>query len=225
MATLAPSVSRTCKNVSDPPHPPPSTDANECDNKPCANANSCRNLIGGYFCECLPGWTGQNCDISECWRCGGCACVWGGLGCQVQLREVFSSPSSSFFSSSFPSHPSSSSLLLIQRRADIEVVTREEEEGKKKAETNSWTGLRLQCKRIRRIIISRVCGRGSADLKAAPKQSQRSFYLAVCRIAQHSCRHRRPLHPTLTERLSLASAWRLFSKAPSTGKLKAETCF
>ncbi|MEQ2205457.1 hypothetical protein XENOCAPTIV_030260 [Xenoophorus captivus] len=41
------------------------TDANECDSKPCVNANSCRNLIGGYFCECLPGWTGQNCDTKE----------------------------------------------------------------------------------------------------------------------------------------------------------------
>lgn len=46
------------------PSPPP-LDANECDSKPCVNANSCRNLIGGYFCECVPGWTGQNCDISE----------------------------------------------------------------------------------------------------------------------------------------------------------------
>lgn len=43
----------------------PSLDANECDSKPCDNANSCRNLIGGYFCECIPGWMGQNCDISE----------------------------------------------------------------------------------------------------------------------------------------------------------------
>lgn len=40
-------------------------DANECDTKPCVNANSCRNLIGGYFCECVPGWTGQNCDIGQ----------------------------------------------------------------------------------------------------------------------------------------------------------------
>lgn len=50
-----------------------SLDANECDSKPCVNANSCRNLIGGYFCECVPGWTGQNCDISEF------------DGCQLQL--------------------------------------------------------------------------------------------------------------------------------------------
>lgn len=43
----------------------PLLDANECDSKPCVNANSCRNLIGGYFCECVPGWTGQNCDIGQ----------------------------------------------------------------------------------------------------------------------------------------------------------------
>lgn len=50
-----------------------SLDANECDSKPCVNANSCRNLIGGYFCECVPGWTGQNCDISE-WTAVSCSC-------------------------------------------------------------------------------------------------------------------------------------------------------
>lgn len=95
---------------------------------------------------------------------------------------------------------------------------------KKKAETNSWTEFRLQCKRIRRIIISRVCGRGSADLEASPKQSQRSFHLAAGRIAQRShCRRHRPPRQTLGERLCLAAAQRLFSKAPNTGKLKAET--
>lgn len=31
----------------------------------CVHARSCRNLIGGYLCDCLPGWAGQNCDISE----------------------------------------------------------------------------------------------------------------------------------------------------------------
>lgn len=51
-------------------------DANECDSKPCVNANSCRNLIGGYFCECVPGWTGQNCDI-------------GGLQLQLQSSHPF----------------------------------------------------------------------------------------------------------------------------------------
>lgn len=31
----------------------------------CVHARSCRNLIGGYLCDCLPGWAGPNCDISE----------------------------------------------------------------------------------------------------------------------------------------------------------------
>ncbi|CAB1437993.1 unnamed protein product [Pleuronectes platessa] len=49
------------------PHSPLSVKvvyANECNDDPCVNANSCRNLIGGYFCECVLGWTGQNCDMS-----------------------------------------------------------------------------------------------------------------------------------------------------------------
>lgn len=41
------------------------SDANECEAKPCVNAKSCKNLIASYYCDCLPGWTGQNCDISE----------------------------------------------------------------------------------------------------------------------------------------------------------------
>lgn len=41
------------------------SDANECEAKPCVNARSCKNLIASYYCNCLPGWMGQNCDISE----------------------------------------------------------------------------------------------------------------------------------------------------------------
>lgn len=41
------------------------TDANECEGKPCLNAFSCKNLIGGYYCDCLPGWKGINCHISQ----------------------------------------------------------------------------------------------------------------------------------------------------------------
>lgn len=41
------------------------TDANECEGKPCLNAFSCKNLIGGYYCDCIPGWKGVNCHISQ----------------------------------------------------------------------------------------------------------------------------------------------------------------
>lgn len=40
-------------------------DSNECEMSICVHARSCRNLIGGYLCDCRPGWTGPNCDISE----------------------------------------------------------------------------------------------------------------------------------------------------------------
>jgi len=40
-------------------------DANECMGKPCVNAHTCKNMIGGYHCDCFQGWAGQNCDISQ----------------------------------------------------------------------------------------------------------------------------------------------------------------
>lgn len=43
-----------------------SPDTDECESDICVHARSCRNLIGGYLCDCLPGWMGQKCDISEC---------------------------------------------------------------------------------------------------------------------------------------------------------------
>lgn len=45
--------------------PPAFTDANECAGSPCVNAYSCKNLIGGYHCNCFREWSGQNCDISQ----------------------------------------------------------------------------------------------------------------------------------------------------------------
>lgn len=53
-----------------------SADANECEGKPCLNAFSCKNLIGGYYCDCIPGWKGANCHISQYgwvgrWQVGG----------------------------------------------------------------------------------------------------------------------------------------------------------
>lgn len=46
--------------------PPAFTDTNECAaGKPCRHAHSCKNLIGGYHCNCFPGWFGQKCDMSQ----------------------------------------------------------------------------------------------------------------------------------------------------------------
>ncbi|MGB5811575.1 MAG: hypothetical protein WBG86_13645 [Polyangiales bacterium] len=46
-----------------------STDINECDGGigPCffIGASSCINFIGGYFCNCRTGWSGENCDVQE----------------------------------------------------------------------------------------------------------------------------------------------------------------
>ena len=42
-----------------------SLDTNECELGVCMNARSCRNLIGGYLCDCVQGWSGPNCEISE----------------------------------------------------------------------------------------------------------------------------------------------------------------
>lgn len=46
--------------------PPAFTDTNECAaGNPCQHAHSCKNLIGGYHCNCFPGWFGQKCDMSQ----------------------------------------------------------------------------------------------------------------------------------------------------------------
>lgn len=41
---------------------------NECSSAPCQNSGYCIDLVGSYECNCLPGFTGRNCetDINEC---------------------------------------------------------------------------------------------------------------------------------------------------------------
>ena len=64
-------------------------DIDECDGiNPCSGGSSCINELGGYRCECVPGFTGQNCaeDINEClsYPClngGTCANEIGGFNC------------------------------------------------------------------------------------------------------------------------------------------------
>jgi hypothetical protein len=40
----------------------------ECSSNPCHNGGVCKDLLGSYECECLSGFTGDNCEINidEC---------------------------------------------------------------------------------------------------------------------------------------------------------------
>ncbi|CAF92062.1 unnamed protein product, partial [Tetraodon nigroviridis] len=84
-------------------------DVNECAAGLCKNARSCKNLIGGYLCECFQGWAGLNCDLSvqsclgQCQNggtCKGgpqgqrCLCLPGfaGTHCEVQRSVCHSQP-------------------------------------------------------------------------------------------------------------------------------------
>ena len=43
-------------------------DINECASNPCLNEATCQDGINNYTCNCLPGFTGNSCeiDIDEC---------------------------------------------------------------------------------------------------------------------------------------------------------------
>lgn len=36
-------------------------DVEECVTSPCQNGGTCVEYFGGYACECVAGWTGENC--------------------------------------------------------------------------------------------------------------------------------------------------------------------
>ena len=38
------------------------TDINECAPDPCQNSGTCKDLVNGYECTCVPGYDGTNCD-------------------------------------------------------------------------------------------------------------------------------------------------------------------
>ncbi|KAH3813500.1 hypothetical protein DPMN_141961 [Dreissena polymorpha] len=46
------------------------SDTDECSNNPCSHGATCKNTVGGFVCECAPGWTGPLCttDENECSR-------------------------------------------------------------------------------------------------------------------------------------------------------------
>lgn len=41
------------------------TDIDECLASPCQNLAICLNLPGSYQCQCPPGFTGTNCEVSK----------------------------------------------------------------------------------------------------------------------------------------------------------------
>ena len=38
-------------------------DVDECTEHPCINNGTCVKYDGSYRCQCIQGWTGQNCEI------------------------------------------------------------------------------------------------------------------------------------------------------------------
>ncbi|XP_078603491.1 uncharacterized protein LOC144877475 isoform X1 [Branchiostoma floridae x Branchiostoma japonicum] len=88
----------------------PCIDIDECLSSPCRNNATCTNLENSYSCECVPGFTGNDCDeeINECQsdpcQNGGycsddvndynCTCLdgWTGEICETDIDECDSSP-------------------------------------------------------------------------------------------------------------------------------------
>ena len=41
------------------------SEINECDSNPCKNGAVCNDHVNRYSCDCVVGYTGTNCEISE----------------------------------------------------------------------------------------------------------------------------------------------------------------
>ena len=52
------SIILDCYNLHD-------SDIDECDSNPCENGGTCEDIVNGYQCQCVDGYTGTHCQISE----------------------------------------------------------------------------------------------------------------------------------------------------------------
>ena len=43
----------------------PALDMDECTSSPCQNGGTCHDGINSYTCDCVPGYGGNNCEISN----------------------------------------------------------------------------------------------------------------------------------------------------------------
>ena len=40
-------------------------DIDECASSPCQNGGTCNDAVNSYTCQCVPGYTGSNCEIGK----------------------------------------------------------------------------------------------------------------------------------------------------------------
>ena len=42
-------------------------DIDECSSDPCMNGGNCSDDVNSYICDCVPGYSGEGCEIGMCY--------------------------------------------------------------------------------------------------------------------------------------------------------------